>query len=163
MPITLKEALFLSGHNKAASTPALSPGKKADDFSLSVLFSKPRRKCPMESSTNQTSGIQEGLLTQQSKQHIPRTKVNLVLDLQHKVGGVSLIKIWEKTSITQLSPFSLIIFFMSPPLYYSWPSRLAQAEFRNQPASSSLATHKIGPFLHYNAGCSHKLHKLLLV
>lgn len=35
MPITLKEALFLSGHNEAASTPALSPGKKADDFSLS--------------------------------------------------------------------------------------------------------------------------------
>lgn len=41
----------------------------------------------MESSTNQTSGIQEGLLTLQSKQHIPRTKVNLVLDLQHKDGG----------------------------------------------------------------------------
>lgn len=65
----------------------------------------------MESSANQPSGMQESLLILQSKQDIPRTKVNLVLDLQHKTGGLfPLSRYGRKTSVTQLSPFSLIIF-----------------------------------------------------
>lgn len=64
---------------------------------LSVLFFKVKggNKCPMESSTDQQWGMQK-VYYLQTKQHFPGTKVNLVLDFQHKVERVPLAKIWEK-------------------------------------------------------------------
>lgn len=46
----------------------------------------------------------------QIEQHLPRTKVNLVLDLSIRLGQFPLLRSGRKTSVTQLSPFSLIIF-----------------------------------------------------